>query len=375
MNKKHATSLFAASLTAILQGNTAMADSPLGWIHSNNPSAFTIPALDFEATFAKIAVNETIDFLDIRDDLLAGTRKLEGDSGDLSGQRIELHFGLTSYLSAFYRRQEQDLKIELGEVSSINLLDIDNGLSTTATAYGLKWNFFEAGHTDDSRPWRAASLELTRTSNSTDDFEGAIDRITLSGNLTIDFSTPQTFRLQDMEDDGWQARVLYSTPFSNSFGTTFWAGYAENEASSGTGSSITSAFLAPAFEQSFNTEAKQILLGAALNWQITPRMPLQLSYEYLRINDSELTAITNPNNSLLPSFLRGNNVNSADTRDNHSVRGSISYWVTPKVHASVIGNLYSNQFLGVIPHYNNPLSGSFSDNPYGFIGVQIGITL
>ena len=375
MNKKHATSLFAASLMAILQGNTAMADSPLGWIHSNNPSAFTIPALDFEATIAKIAVNETIDFLDIRDDLLAGTRKLEGDSGDLSGQRIELHFGLTSYLSAFYRRQEQDLKIELGEVSSINLLDIDNGLSTTATAYGLKWNFFEAGHTDDSRPWRAASLELTRTRNSTDDFEGAIDRITLSGNLTIDFSTPQTFRLQDMEDDGWQARVLYSTPFSNSFGTTFWAGYAENEASSGTGSSITSAFLAPAFEQSFNTEAKQILLGAALNWQITPRMPLQLSYEYLRINDSELTAITNPNNSLLPSFLRGNNVNSADTRDNHSVRGSISYWVTPKVHASVIGNLYSNQFLGVIPHYNNPLSGSFSDNPYGFLGVQIGITL
>lgn len=375
MNTIRATSLFAVSLTAIAQGNTAFADSPLGWIHSNNPSAFTISALDFEATFAKIEVNDTIDFLDIRDDLLAGTRKLEGDSGDLSGQKLELNFGLTSYLSAFYRRQEHDLKIELGEVSSINLLDIDNKLSTTASAYGLKWIFFETRHTDNSRPWRAASLELTRTSNETNDFEGVIDKVTLSGNVTIDFTTPQTFRLQDMEDDGWQARVLYTMPFGNIISSTFWAGYAENESSSGTGSSITSAFLAPAFEQAFSTEETQILLGAALNWQITPRMPLQLSYEYLRINDSELTAITNPNNALLPSFLRGNNVSSADTRDNHSVRGSISYWVTPKVHASVIGNLYSNQFLGAIPHYNNPLSGSFSDNPYGYVGVQIGVTL
>lgn len=375
MNMTRTSSLIGTCFIGTLQGSLAFADSPLGFIHSDNPSAYTIPAWDYEITLAGLAVNDTIDFLDVRKDLLAGTRKLVGDSGDLTGRRAEMHLGLTSYLSAFYRRQEQDLKIELGSIASVNLLDIDDGLSTTMTAYGLKWNFYEAGYSDNGNPWHAASLELTRTSNKTKDYEGVIDKLKVDANLSVSFITPETFRLQQMEDDGWEARLLYSIPLGEKISTSFWAGYAENEATSGTGSSIVDSFLAPAFEQSFRTQEKHVLLGASVNWPITPRMPLQLSYEYVRINDAELTADVNALNSLLPSFLRGNNLNTAGTRDNHTLRGSLSYWVTPYAHISLIGKLYSNQFLGIIPHYNNPLSGSFAENPYGYAGIQIGISL
>lgn len=365
----------AIALLSICASVTVHADTPLGWMNSDHLSAYTLDAMKFDLTASSLAVNETIDFLDIREDLLAGTRQLEGDSGDLEGERVELQFGITSYLSAFYRRQQQDLTIDLGEIKSINLVEIDDALSTTATAYGLKWNFFESGYFDNTRAWQSASLEITRTENSTDDFSGSLDRITLSGNATVLFTQPQTFRVQDMDDEGWQARVLYSFPMGDTMTTSVWAGYAETDASSGTGSDIKIASLAAAFDQSFEVEESQLLLGGGLNWQITPRIPLQLSYEYLRINTSDITTVVNPSNVLLPSFLQANNVSTIDANDNHTLRGSISYWVTPKFNVSLTGKLFSNQFLGVIPHYNNPLSGSFSEQPYGYAGIQLGLQL
>jgi opacity protein-like surface antigen len=354
---------------------TVQADTPLGWMNSDHLSAYTLNARKVDFTASAIAVNESIDFLNVREDLLAGTRQLEGDSGDLDGNRFELQVGITSFLSAFYRRQQQDLTIDLGEISSINLTEIDSGLSTTATAYGLKWNFFEAGHFDDAQSWQAASLELTRTENSTDDFTGALDRITLSGNATVLFTEPQTFRLQDMEDDGWQARFLYSFPLGSKMTTTLWLGYAETSATSGTGSDIKVASLATAFDQSFSVDENQMLVGAGLNWQATPRIPVQLSYEYISITNSDVTTLVNPSNVLLPSFLRANNLGTVDADANHTLQGSISFWITPKFNISLTGKLFSNQFLGVIPHYNNPLSGSFSEQPYGYAGIQLGLQL
>ena len=371
----HHTTAAAVMWLSICACATVQADTPLGWMNSDHLSAYTLNARKVDFTASTIAVNESIDFLNIREDLLAGTRQLEGDSGDLDGNRFELQVGITSFLSAFYRRQQQDLTIDLGEISSINLTEIDSGLATTATGYGLKWNFFEAGHFDDAQSWQAASLELTRTENSTDDFSGALNRITLSGNATVLFTEPQTFRLQDMEDDGWQARFLYSFPLSSKMTTTLWLGYAETSATSGTGSDIKVASLATAFDQSFSVDENQMLVGAGLNWQATPRIPVQLSYEYISITNSDVTTLVNPSNVLLPSFLRANNLGNVDADANHTLKGSISFWITPKFNLSLTGKLFSNQFLGVIPHYNNPLSGSFSEQPYGYAGIQLGLQL
>lgn len=345
-------SLPVASLCTIslCYANLALADTPLGWIGNENPSAYTIDAMKFEVSIGAIAVNEDIDFLDIRDDLLAGARQLGGNSGDLSGNRAELQVGITSSLSAFYRRQQSDLTIELGDINSINLLSIDDALKTTSTAYGFKWNFYGADFFDNSKAWRAASLEVTRTENSTDNFIGSLDRVTLSSSLVVNFLQPQTFSIQNMDDEGWQARLLYSFPLSDSFTGSVWAGYAENDSEAGTGSSIPVPSLASAFEQSFTIENQQILIGASMNWQITPRLPLQLSYEYLQINNSESTVTANPSNVLLPSFLRANNLNSVDADSNHSLKGSLSYWITPQFNVALTAKLFSNQFLGIIPH-------------------------
>lgn len=371
LRAQHAlTFLFAACALS-----SANADSPLGWVHTDHISAYTLNERTFELSLGAIAVNEDLDFLGVRDDLLAGTRQLEGDSGDISGNNLELNVGITSWLSAYYRRQQSDLVIDIGEVRSINLLDLDDGLSTTSTSYGFKWNFFEAGNFDRARPWGAASLEVARTQNKSDNFAGVIDRITLNGNLTVTFTNPQTFSMNNMQDEGWLARVIYSMPATERLSSSVWAGFAKNEADAGTSSDIPVPSLASAFEQEFSTNNSQLLLGASLVYQITPRMPLQLSYEYIRINNSDVEVISNPNNVLLPSFLRASNLTEVTAGDNHTFRGSLTYWITPQFTVALTAKLFSNQFLGLIPHYSNPLSGSFSEQPYGYAGIQLGFRL
>ena len=112
--KPRLLSILCAALAVASTG--AKADSPLGWVHTDHISAYTVDERSFELSFGAIAVNEDIDFLGVRDDLLAGTRQLEGDSGDIGGNVLELNVGITSWLSAYYRRQQSELVIDIGEV-------------------------------------------------------------------------------------------------------------------------------------------------------------------------------------------------------------------------------------------------------------------
>lgn len=369
--------LALASSISVLATHASFADTPLGWLNSDHPSAFTLDALSIDLNITGLAVNENLDVLNVRDTVLAGTRQLGGKTGDLSGNKVAAQFGITSTLSAFYERQQTDLTVDIGSVSSVNLVSIDQELSTTSTQYGLRWNFFEAAYFDNANAWHAASLEISKTENSTKDYSAVIDKIFLASggiDVTLRFTNPQTFGLQDLADDGFKARLLYTRPLTDKITGNFWAGYAEVDASAATGSDITTAFLAEAFTQTISIEDRQISFGAGLNWQITPRLPLQISYEYIRVNNIDTQVEFNSTNAFLPSFLRADD-SPQSVNDNHTVRGSLSYWITPQLNLSLTAKVFSHQFLGVVPHYNNPLSRSFADKPYGYAGVQLGFRL
>src|SRR5690606_30466011 len=155
-----------------------------------------------------------------------------------------------SFLTAFYRRQDTDMTVDVGEARSANLLSLDDELSTETSSYGLKWNIYESGRSGVNN-CTATSLELTRSEGISDDFRRTFDRVTLSNSLEIIFNAPATFRLEDMEDEAWKARLLHTFPLSRNITSSIWGSYSETEATSGTGSTITSASLAPAFEQAF----------------------------------------------------------------------------------------------------------------------------
>ena len=172
-----------------------------------------------------------------------------------------------------------------------------------------------------------------------------------------------------LRDKGWQARVLLSRPFGEFATASLWAGYGEADSSSGTSSEIDLSFLRNAFLQTFDVRETQYRLGASLNWQRFPRLPVQIGYEYIDIADREQDIVSG-NSTLIPSFLRGDNLADSSS-SNHTLYGSVNWWITPQLYIGATGNLFSSQFTGVIPHYNNPLSSSFADS-YGYVELKLG---
>lgn len=364
-------------LSLLALSAAAGADTPLGWVSGDLVHAYTQDARSVEVTAERIAVNDTIDFLDIRDELLAGNRRLEDNSGDLKGWQGTIRVGVLEMLELFYRRQEHDLVLKLGPVNSLGILDVDQELRTTLNEGGLKWTFYQADRASRNQEITAASLELAWLKNESDDFSLAFDRITFNAGGTsasITFNDTQRAGIDNLEDEGWRARLVYTTQLADSFVGSVWAGYSDHSASSGTSSTVPIPNLRDALTQRFDVEERHLMLGMGFNWQLTPRIPLQLSYEYVNIHSQDITAFRAGTSSFaLPGFLSSSTLSTDDA--NHTLSGSISWWATPWLNLGLTGKLFSNQFLGLIPHYNNPLSASFSDTPYGYLGLRLGLSL
>ncbi len=361
-------------ISALAVAAPALADVPFGWIGNHHVNAYSLGAGDFALSGNFAAVNDTIDFLNLRDRLLAGSQRLVGNSGDLSSTGGELRVGVWPSIELFYRENNQSLTLNLGTISSADVENLDNQLRTHTQAYGAKWVFYDAINQDRSYPWTSAALELTSNRSHSDDFGGYLAGLRTSATGGVFFDPPGRFALDRLQDDAWQARLLLSSALGNTTTATFWAGYGEANASSGTSWDIDIAFLRDAFLQTFDTEETQYSLGMSLNWQYLPRLPVQIGYEYINIADRQvnITQGSGRFSNYLPSFLRGDQLSESETR-NHTLYGSVSWWVTPEIFIGAGGKLFSSQLTGIIPHYTNPLSGSFSDTNYGYLELKMGM--
>lgn len=373
MRKVSARLLGLSTVLAATMASGAHAQQPYGWSGHGHTSAYVLAPGEIELTGSLLRVNDTLDVFDVRADVLRSNTRLGGKTGDFKGNRFEITAGVLPSLNLFFRYQQHDLTAELSEPASLDLESIDTRLSTEQNAYGLRWVFFEAANKPADLPWRSASLELTRTDNNTDDFGASIQRIRFNASTVIEFRPPQRFTIDRMQDEGWRGKVALSQPLTRSLTATAWLGYADIDSTAGTSSEITSTAIANAFLQTFDINEQQVTAGASLKWLITPRLPLSLSYEYTNIRDRELIVTRGNSAVTLPSFLQADNL-SSETK-NHVLTGNLDWWVTPHWFVGVGGTLMSNQFMGSLPHYNNPLSGSFSDTAYGYAEMRIGLKL
>lgn len=357
-------------LIGVLTPAAAQADTPPGWINAANPSAYTATQGKLELRGSVQVVNSTIDFLNIREDLLASNQRLVGNSGDLIGIDFETHYGITDSLSVFGRYRQHELTADLGEFSSINVLEIDESLDTTQKEIGLRWMFWESDLLAPESRKTGISLQVTAYENYSDDFDVVIDQLTIDS-LIVRFLEPTTFSVSDMEDDGWTAKVIYTNHLDRLGTASFWLGYGESSATSGTSTNAGNGTIKQLVTQDFLIEEEYFYLGASLSAQLTPRLPLTVSYEYIDISESKFSRKTGSAPSSLPGFLTSSG--TAMESANHTLNARLSYWITPDINVGLTGSLFSNQFLGRLPHYNNPLSESFSSTPYGFIGLELGL--
>lgn len=148
-----------------------LADVPANWIKSS-PDAYVLSPGSFNIEGSLQRVNDTIDFLNFRDDLQEINARLVGDSGDLEGSGINLRVGVWRGLELFYQRQQQELMLEVSPSSRTNIVDLDRSLDTERTEYGLNWVLYEENNRRSNSPWRSIALELSRAEGNSDEFGG-----------------------------------------------------------------------------------------------------------------------------------------------------------------------------------------------------------
>ncbi|MDP2380765.1 MAG: hypothetical protein Q8M35_09850, partial [Pseudohongiella sp.] len=185
---------------ALLCSNAALADRPHGWTGNGSPDGYTPDQWELEVSGSMMRVNDTLDFMNIRRDILSGNSRLGGKTGDFKGYSGEVQFGVLPSLSVFYRQQEHDLTAELSQPASLDLESVDSKLRTKRESYGVEWVFYEAATKDKSSPWRSASLELASIDNTSQDFSAYIQRIRLNATTIIDFNPAQRFAINRMAD-------------------------------------------------------------------------------------------------------------------------------------------------------------------------------
>jgi len=359
------------SLSTLILAAGAHAQQPLGWIGNGHTSAYTLAPGEFELSGSLLRVDDSVDVLDLREDVLRNNNRLTGNSGDLDGSRGHLRLGIWRGLEVFYSRQQQDLTLKVAPSARADVINLDQQLQTTSTAWGGKFVFYETASRTPERPWTSAALQVKYAENKSDDFGGFLESLRFDANINIRLDPPQRFSLDRLQDDGWQAQLMFSHGLGETLAISYWAGYGEQDSSSGTSTEIEQASLRNAFLQTFDVSEELLTAGVSLNWQITQRLPLQIGYEYIRINNRD-AVIQSSNSPLVPSFLRGSNLN-ASADHNHTLYGSLNWWLSPYIYTGITGKLYRNQYTGIMPHFNNPLSGSFSDITYGHLELSIGV--
>ncbi|MEX1197293.1 MAG: hypothetical protein WEB57_05475 [Pseudohongiellaceae bacterium] len=348
----------------------AQAELPWGWNPEAYGSAYTLGRGEISFSGQLHRVNDTLDVLNVRDDLLAANRRLTDDTGDLAGTSFAVSAGVTDWLTVFYQQTDQELTIKIADDDRIDLDRKDEKLDTRRQEWGLRWNLYESGQFGRERPWTAFSLEVSGQQSQSDPYGADLVGIRVSDNFYLRLNPQSRFAVDRMEDSGWRTRLLLTRGLTDSSAISLWGGYGEFDSQSGTSSETPSRLLRPSFEQEFTASETHWMAGGALHWQITPRIPLHLAYEYTAIRDRTLTAFREEALFTLPSILRPDNLlESAD--NNHVIRGTLSWWLTPQLRAGVTGHLYANQFTGVMPHFNNPLSSSLSETVYGYAGIEI----
>lgn len=350
----------AIPLLCTVAASSAYAEQPYGWIGNDQVSAYTLAPLEFEISGHYLWLDSSVDAFGVRDDIRGSNPALVGDSGELEGQRGAIRAGLWHGLDIFYQRQDQDLTLEIAPDARADITQLDDRQETRSTAWGAKWVFYEARFQNRNRGWQSAALELIREENRSDDFTGYVQHL----------DQPQRFALDNLKDDRWQARLIYTTPFANSHTMTTWFSYGESESSAGTRIDSDVPELQEAFRQSLDIDEKQFSAGVSLNLQGRPRLPVQLSYEYIHVHDRK-ERIVSLDSQMVPGFLRDSPRSSRDS--NHVVTASVNWWVTPHMYVGATALVASHQYTGVMPHFNNPLTGNLADERYAHMELKLGI--
>lgn len=352
------------SMLLILIPSQVLAIGYPDWVFQDMASAFTLRKGVVELTGYYLVVNDTVDVFDVREKELGDSHLLAGSIGDYSGFKGILNYGLTNRLMLHYSYQDGDMDTTLGTSSTFEGLDSTDTLSTRSHNIGFRLNILS-----ESRKAPALALEAAYSRNDSDDVRITFTGIT-TGKTRIDFADRQNIRMSNLSDDGFELKFLISKTMSKWITPTIWAGYSRYSADTKVSTSITLPSIKENFDRKFDMDEEAFSLGVGLGIQFFKRMPIFLSYRYITL-DRDIHTDTPLDTSILARYTNPDGMD--EETENHIFSAKIVYWITPHVNLNLDGQLFTNQFLGIVPHYNNPLTNRFFYNMYGYLGIGLGV--
>ncbi len=349
-------------LLSLLIAFPVLAEPYPDWVFQDIPSAFTMKKGGLDLSGAYLLVNDTVDFLDIREKKTSGSNLLTASIGDYAGFRGTVNYGLTDRILLNYTYQYGEMDTTLGASSTFKDLDSSDTLDTSSHKLGFRFNMVA-----ETEKMPALSIEASYGLNDSDDAKIRFSEITSTSFIP---KGNHELAMSDLSDDGFNVRLLASKTFSI-FTPTIWVGYGEYRSDTKMLLDINSDSLRAELEQKFDMTERAFDIGIGVGIQYFKRCPIFLSYRYISVDRDIDTGggLT----SLLPSRYTDTDAMDEET-DNHVISGRIVYWFSPNLNFFLDGQLYTNHFLGVVPHYNNTLTNRFFDNMYGYLGIGLGYT-
>ena len=364
MNFKQKKNLILMVVVVILLNcSSALAVKYPDWVFQDFTSAYTLYKNDFELTGSWIGMNDTIDVLDVKKNEIGDSALLTTSIGDYSGGKFLIQYGLTDRLMLQGLYQKAKLDSTLGSSSTFKDVDSTGSLDTTTYKAGFRFKLLP----EKSRT-PAVSLGFSYRGNDSDDAGFTFSELNSSS-----FSIPNgnnSMMLTDLSDSGYSFNIIASKntmPFVH----TLFAGFGQYTSNSKLKLSVDSGTMQAEIGQKFEMDEDIFFLGYTLGMQFFDRMPIFISYKYLK------TDVDMHSNNTLSGVIPARYIDTdamEDISDNHILSCKIVYWVTPHVNLTLDGTIYKNHFLGVVPHYNNSFTNRFFDYNYGYIGVGLGIS-
>ncbi len=358
MNIKKTT----ATLLGVLLLNLSVEASDLSYT-TNDIGAFTLPAKSFNIKGSYNRINDTIDFLNIKEQELGSSVVSKyGSIGDSSGIDLSLAYGINNYISLYYNYENLNMHY-MGSTLNNHKNDIFLRLNIS----NHPTNFFNSVSMDIGYSRNNAVDLNIKNINTLNSLFKKIkpnsnifikeDKVTISVDNELvrlldknGKAVAPYISIGDLSDNSLYFRFLTGMRWSNTI-VDFYTGikYVDIHGliTLEPSTKILQDKISEFGKSDISRSEKQALFGISYKTEIG-KFLLEANYEYDRIFSRN---ITNENNH------------------NQIVNAAISTIVTNNLLIFVGGKLMLNQFNGVIPYLYNEYTASKYDKKYGYMKV------
>jgi len=332
------------------------------WVFQDLPSAYTMQKNTFEVTGSWLVMDDTVDVFDVKKSEIGNSSLLSTSTGDYKGMKGLFNWGIVDRLTFLGHYQSAELGTAFGSSSTFKDIESTQELSTTSWGAALRFKILQE---ETRRP--ALSMEASYYGNRSDDAGFTFTEVN-TGSITIP-SGDNSLMLSGLSDSGYSLTILASKNRKGWVHSCF-AGISSTSADSTLDLTIDTDILKTKIGQDFQVDETNWYLGYSLGIKVFERLPIFFSYKYIKVNSD--TTSDNKLSGFLPD--RYSDLENMDSNnENHVFSGKLVYWIAPNVNLTLDGTIYKNHFLGIVPHYNTPLTNRSFDYKYGYIGLGIGV--